>query len=271
VLCTKDDPYISHQRAQDQTWAHSNPNIYWLLGDPQQLKIYELIDRFLSLKIKETFENILEKTVLSFRWALKEKNIDFYIRTNTSTYINISSLEDFLRINHDKKFFAAALKGVTNEMHSEFGDAFEFLAGNMMIFSKATVELLSTMDTNKYVGISDDVAISSFLKQNGVELSWIGRNEITDYQGFRPNIQHRVKSWSNSMATIDRMYEVHRIYTETGFSQLKALLTSSRKEIARYRIEFRPNNLRNLLRNIKNIVRISISLMFSLSIVLRAK
>lgn len=271
ALCTKTEPYINHQKAQEGTWANTKLNLYWLLGNHDQSSSYVLNDRFLSVKVNETFENILEKTLQSLRWALENEESDFYIRTNTSTYINVHSLEKYLEKVESWSEFAAALKGTTNEIRESSGEMFEFLAGNMMIFSRSTVKLLSEMDSRNYHGISDDVAISEYLQKKGVKLTWISRNEITDYHGFKPNIQHRVKSWTSASVTAERMYEVHEIYTRFRWQRFRAILSMSVKEMSRYKTEFRIDSPINVMRNINNTIRILTSVAKCLPFILSPK
>ena len=271
ALCTTNEPFISHQRSQENTWANSDVQVYWLIGDERLSNDYELVGRYLRIKVVEDFKSILEKTIKSFQWAISETQSDFYVRTNTSTYINDGKLQKYLSEIEPGINFAAALRGYTSEILDDLGNPHTFLAGNMMIFSTETIKLLSRMDFSKFIGVPDDVAISIYLKSNEVELNWIDRNDITDYRGFRPNIQHRVKSWSSAQVTVERMYEVHEIYANYGYLRLKAMILLSIREIKRYNLEFRMNNMLNIGRNLNNAFRILRSFVFSLPLIIKIK
>ena len=264
ALCTKQEPFITHQRSQEATWANLETDALWLLGDENIESEAQLDGRFLILQVKEQFDSILEKTIQSFRWSIENKKSNYFVRTNTSTYINLMKLNELLKNTSPMNHFAAGLKGFTNEIPDDFSENGTFLAGNMMIFSRRTTELLATMDSKKFASFSDDVAITLFLRSKGIDLTWIERNDLTDYRGFVPCLQHRVKSWTDYSVTAERMTEVHRIYSSKGLNKIKNITSLSIKEMIRYKKDFPIKNPINLLRNIKNSFRILKSLIITL-------
>ena len=216
ALCSDSLPYSKHREAQQLTWADESTDTFWLLGNgPDSQKVLRR-GSSLAIGIPEEFENILEKTILSFRWAIENNPSEFYIRTNTSTYISDSALRRAISNIESQEHYAAGALGKTRDS-DQFGlKEGIFIAGNMMIFSHKTAQLISQMDSLNFRGIHDDVAISMHLQINGVKFSQVRRNDLTDYKGFRPGLQHRVKSWSEPNVTSERMIEVHRFYSTTG-------------------------------------------------------
>jgi hypothetical protein len=271
ALCSDSLPYSKHREAQQLTWADESTDTFWLVGngpDPQKV-LRE--GNSLVVGISEEFENILEKTILSFRWAIENNPSEFYIRTNTSTYISDSALRSTISNIGSIEHYAAGALGKTRDS-DQFGlKGGIFIAGNMMIFSHKTAELLSKMDSLKFKGVPDDVAISMYFQKNGVTFSQVHRNDLTDYKGFRPGLQHRVKSWSDPKVTSARMIEVHQFYKTTGIERVKSSLNLTRNEILRYEIEFPVTNFRRLGMNTKNFLRNLYSLLYTIWFIIRKK
>ena len=269
ALCSDSLPYSKHREAQQVTWANENTDTFWLLGNgPNSQKVLRA-DSYLAIGIPEEFENILEKTILSFRWAIENNQSEFYIRTNTSTYISDSALRRTISNIESNEHYAAGALGKTRDSE-QFGlKEGIFIAGNMMIFSHTTATLISKMDSLNFRGVPDDVAISMHLQKNGVTFSEVHRNDLTDYKGFRPGLQHRVKSWSDPKITSERMVEVHRFYSTTGISRIKSSLSLTRNEIRRFRSEFPVVSLKSLAMNTNNFLRQLKSLILTLWSLLR--
>lgn len=269
ALCSNSLPYSKHREAQQLTWADESTDTFWLLGNgPDSQKVLRE-GNSLAVGIPEEFENILQKTILSFRWAIENNPSEFYIRTNTSTYISDPALRRTISNIESQEHYAAGALGKTRDS-DQFGlEEGIFIAGNMMIFSHKTAILISQMGSQNFRGVPDDVAISMHLQKNGVTFSEVHRNDLTDYKGFRPSLQHRVKSWSDPNVTSERMIEVHRFYSSTGINRIKSSLRLTRNEIRRFRSEFPGVGLKNLAMNSKNILRQLKSLLVTLWSLLR--
>lgn len=260
ALSSVEQPFARHRQAQQATWANSTTNTFWLMGDGSSPGKVICDGNSLIVGVPEIFENILEKTILSLRWCLENISSDFYVRTNTSTYIRDSALARKLSQLDPNEHYAAAAFGKTDDKAKTTLKNQIFLAGNMMVFSRKTAETLGTLDAKDFKAIPDDVAISLYLQSHGIEFTESERNDLTDYKGFKPCVQHRVKSWSNSDETINRMHEVHRIYTSYGIDKLKSFLFLYWNEILRYKSEFPPTNGKRVAMNIKNFLRQTTSL-----------
>jgi len=264
ALSSVEEPFASHRLAQQSTWANSSTNTFWLLGDGPIPNMVKREGSSLVVGVPEKFENILEKTILSIQWCLESSPSDFYVRTNTSTYISDSALRRLIaRINPIEHYAAAAFGRIAGNTETELKDRI-FLAGNMMVFSKKTAELVSNLDIKKFSNVPDDVAMSLHIQSYGVEFTELERNDLTDYKGFKPCIQHRVKSWSDSDVTIKRMHEVHKVYTSDTITKLKTLLLLNYNEILRYRSEFPLTNVKRMAMNLKNCLRQTSSLIMTI-------
>ncbi len=190
----------------------------------------------LLLPTQEYFENILHKTLLSVAWALENKQFDFLIRTNTSTYFEDSRLRSYLSTKTDPKFFSG-----------EFGEYLgsRFVAGNFIVLSRESCKILLQMDYLDWTEFPDDVAISKFLYGNQIQAKRLARNDLTDFQPFRLSIQHRIKSLSDPELVGQRFGELSDIYRSPWILRPIQIAIHQRAEFARYLSERPIKSLRS--------------------------
>lgn len=201
----------------------------------------------LLLPIKENFENILHKTLLSVEWALATKKFDFLVRTNTSTYFEDSKLRTHLL---DKK--------IETTFSGEFGKyhGTHFVAGNFMVISRDNCDLLLQMDHEDWAEYPDDVAISKYLILNGIQPQRIKRNDLTDFSPFRFSIQHRIKSLTDSEVVGRRFQEISDIYNSNWNQRPFRIAKHQSAEFARYLSERPIRNIRSFFGFLRYIYRV---------------
>jgi hypothetical protein len=122
---------------QQKTWARNDSEdltILWVRG--KDIPDYALDIRQLYVPIIESYENILEKTLLGIRWILSEYDPDFIVRTNVSTYFSLKDCEEFLKEMHIKQIDLLGYPEVTGISYSFVKKSFQFLSGAGIILSK---------------------------------------------------------------------------------------------------------------------------------------
>jgi hypothetical protein len=251
-LYSNQEHYSEHQLAQLRTWLGSKKDIYWLRGVGEN-KSPSFEENYINCPVVETFENILTKRIMGLKYALSKLDYDFYVFTNTSTFINLTRLENFVSGLDKNKALAAAALGFYSSSFSE--DKKEFLAGNLIILSKKAATELVKMNPKEWEGVADDIAISEYLKKNDCELHYIKRNDLTDFSPFRIEIQHRIKSWQDSSVTIHRFDELNKIYTSHGIKIIRNYFSHYIKELMRFSVAYPPRKGLNSLRVMKYVAK----------------
>lgn len=243
--------YSEHQVAQINSWIGGIDNIYWLRGVGSDSPI-TVDGHFIDLPVEEKFGNILEKRILGLRYALDKFNCDFFALMNTSTYVNPIKIQQLLASADKNKSLAFAAKGSHLSVRSGYVE--EFLAGNLIILSKSAAESLTELESEEWVGIADDIAISEFLKRKRAEFKFIARNDLTDFYPFVFKAQHRIKSWQDPQITVSRFYEIQAIYSKKGNEFLKSYFRHYFNEFKRFIASHPPLTGINLLRILKFVV-----------------
>lgn len=249
--------HLEHQAAQMQTWAMnsgSNAMVIWMHGDPS---IHEpkMVGNDLYVPVKETYENLLLKTLTSIAWVLKNIEFDYLIRTNTSNYffhpLVVKHLQEQSPYDKVAGGVIAKWRGTIKGVKKNY----RYISGAGIFLSFSAAQILASMESKEYEGVPDDVAIGSFLDKQSVKFFKVPRNNITDFKLIWPSPQTRVKSWKNSHLTVQRMRDIHSIYTKHDFMEI---INFTNLEIERCQIE-KPRRallLRLQFRLIKFILRI---------------
>ena len=133
----------------------------------------ELENNILFVKGEELYLNILHKTIVSMKYILENnEDLDFLIRTNVSTVINIENLINFCN-SIDKTNIYCGGRALTLSwcdskggipMHDYTYFGLQFIGGDSIIFSKDIVEdIIKHRDKLNYKLI-DDVSFGSYMK-----------------------------------------------------------------------------------------------------------
>jgi hypothetical protein len=204
---------------QQKTWARSdgeNITILWVRGE--DLSDYALNSRQLYVPISESYENILEKTLLATKWILGEYDPDFIIRTNVSTYFSLKECEDFLKEMLVKRIDLLGYPEVTGIRYSFIKESFQFMSGAGIILSRRAANLLVNLDSKLYEGVPDDVAISHFLEDAELRQRLISRSNLGYTRVFIPHWYVRLKSSEDSNLTQSRFSLVDKYYKKKSIS-----------------------------------------------------
>jgi len=97
VLSLEQEPYISLEKTIRDTWANKsypNVDIIYYYGGSDEIKM--IGDKFYS-NTPEGLYNIGYKTLNMFDYTLNNMEFDYIFRTNSSSYVNIEKLLDFIK------------------------------------------------------------------------------------------------------------------------------------------------------------------------------
>lgn len=174
VLSSEYEPYHMLENAIRRTWAREYPknvDIYYYYGGGTRNYIEG--DKIYS-KSDEDIYNIGHKTINAFE-LLSQKNYDYIFRTNSSSYVNIEYLLDYLKDKPSKMFYHGVIA------HYE-PENFNFVSGSGYIISRDLVDLV-IKNKDKWdhsLANADDVSIGKLLNSFGV----VATQGIRRYVGF---------------------------------------------------------------------------------------
>ena len=214
----------SHQESQEETWARNQEpdvRVIWMHGDENLIEP-RIDGNNLYLPVQERYENLLEKTILGVNWALENLEFDYLIRTNTSNYfyqpLARMHLGKFLKSENAAGGVIASWRGSIQGVKKNH----RYISGAGIFLSRASTQILSSMNANEYSGVPDDVAIGYWLSLNHTKFRPIPRNNVTDFKPIWPSPQIRVKSWKYPEVTCERMFEVDRIYKSATVDEISS-------------------------------------------------
>lgn len=202
------------QLMQMRTWAErdsENIKIVWVRGG--ESTDFSLKSRQLYAPVQESYENILQKTVLATKWIAKNYDPDFLIRTNVSTYFDLRACEEFLGKAQEMQIDLLGYPEITKIRNKIFTPPFIFMSGTGIIMSRKAIGLLANIDWSVYEGLPDDVALSHYFKTLPIKNRYITRSNLGYTRIFIPNWFIRLKSSENSLLTQTRFKLVHHFYT----------------------------------------------------------
>ena len=145
-----------------KTWAKNLPNnIKWIYYTGDNNKI-ELCGNHLKLTSEDDLENSFKKTWQAML-SVNTNDFDYLVRTNTSTYINIPLLNEFLNtVNTDDITYAADIYSLSEAAAPSPLDLFP--RGNCMILPKKHVDIICK-DGYRYAYLEkvDDMIIGNII------------------------------------------------------------------------------------------------------------
>ena len=225
--------------AQRETWAKQDSQfiqIIWLRSHASSK--FKIQDRTLYVPCDVSFEGILEKTIIGFKWVLENVEFDYLIRSNTSTYFEVSSIAEGINQIKDGQ-----LGGTfeTNRKHLlGFPKGYRYLNGSGLYMTRNSAKILATLEPNTYRLSPDDISIFKFLKGQGFSFTPMKRNNLDLHHIFFPHPQVRVKSWSNPKLTVSRMTYIHKYFQSNSyFARVGSWLAVEINEIRNSNVTFR--------------------------------
>lgn len=168
----------------------------------------------LHLTSDDTLIETYQKSIDCFKWLVENKNFDYIIRTNTSTYINVDAIEQFLSIEDIDENITCGPYLLINRTN----DFIPFCPGFYLIFSKKTIELLinNKLSINSYDDNSFAISLfkehkRKYLEKYIKEIDYVNFKDINStYLGNVYCV--RAKDEQNELNTTNNMKIIHEKY-----------------------------------------------------------
>jgi hypothetical protein len=185
----------SDREAQQQTWCSTLPkniSVFWIRG--HNSSEYRLNGVDLYVPCLEGYENILAKTILAVAWCIKNLPFEMLIRTNVSTYYSIPHLiKDLEKFDPTKALFGGFFDE-SRSLRFPKQETFSFVTGTGIYLTQPACRVLMNLKPENFVTIPDDVAISYFLMQQGLNPFFFRRVNMHSTHIFILGSQIRLKS-----------------------------------------------------------------------------
>jgi hypothetical protein len=187
-----DKEFFSNQEELiKQTWAkdiiggkYPNIDIVFYIGCPVINETYFDNDlKTIVLKCEDDLDNTFKKTIRAFEYIDNNYEYDYIFRTNTSTYINVQLLNEFIQsITDDNILYGSEIYSLS-ESTCPYPLCL-FARGNSIILSKKHIGiLLKDSYPLLYLNLCDDYTIGSIINSH-----WIKQN--IDYTQYIKGIPH---------------------------------------------------------------------------------
>jgi len=201
VLSLEEEPYISLEKTIRETWGsklHPDVGVIYYYGGSNEIKMVD--DKFYS-NTPEGLYNIGYKTLNLFDYSLKNMKFDYIFRTNSSSYVNIEKLLDFIKDKPKEKFYSGVI-GNHNGVN--------FASGSGYFISKDLVGLVVRERDKWDHTLIDDVSLGKLMTENNVKIYRGKRCDITNYSHNINNHYHyRVKTENNRNNDIKLMFYLY--------------------------------------------------------------
>ena len=204
-------------KMQRETWLNELlPNQKHLVIRGSTQESARLQEDTLLLPVIESYENILKKTLLGFRWALENTDFEVLIRTNVSTYFPVKLVDKEVEVIEPSSHFFGGYIDECWIPGNPYRKKISFVAGTAIVLTRPTVELLCQSNLAEITGLPDDVAISQVLDNSRIPAQNFKRNDLGSSHFFYPKFQIRVKTSSVSHLASKRMKNVHQYFQATN-------------------------------------------------------
>lgn len=188
VMSCNDDFFIKQEQIMKETWIkqlNQFDNIDYIIyrGDPDiQKHKYDKEQHVLSLKCEDDLDNTYKKTYYAFKLANKIYDYDYIFRTNTSTYVNITLLNQFIQeLSNDEILWSSDLYSLSNSFCPY--PLYLYGRGNGMILSKKLINIiLSEGISHLYLGKCDDWMIGNILNSYWIKQ---GKDYLDYIKGYK--------------------------------------------------------------------------------------
>ena len=261
ILSSHKYPSPRNEKAQSLTWIKDAEkygiNVIHFIGGYEKSS-YD--NPYLRLESGDSIEEVGYKTLEAFEWSLENQIFDYIFRVNSSSYVDIDNLINFINGIESDNLYAG------NIIELKMLDL-KFVSGSGIIFDKNTIQKIVLNKSLWDHSLIDDVAIGQLCKQleiapsaglffevtknvfsyKEIGLSYHFRCKLEDYgyPRFLENINIRNLAKVNNDKFVNRFYKGFSIFI---FELIK--LINLKFYLNKY--VFRNRHLRNWLRKHKN-------------------
>lgn len=198
--------HITDLNSLRNSWARSLSlrDIFYLRGGKSQNRL----DEFGNLEVAAPYESVLEKTKMGVSIILSKFDFDYLVRVNASTYVRPDLVNKYLT-QQIPKFAGFPIRNTPNKLSNQ-GLTF-FMSGAFLILNRECCELLANLNCDDFVGIPDDVAITSFFFLHNIEIDRVPRNSFSDFHILRKKTHSRLKTSSLDKAASSRFQIIFKL------------------------------------------------------------
>lgn len=229
MSCTKPN-YINEEKGIRDSWAKDiidgkYKNIKWYSYRGGQSDSYNETEHCKHINIPDDYRHTFHKTIKMFEWVLaNDKDTNYIVRTNTSNYINVPLLNNFIKsLPYDNKdMYCGEICSCPWFNHKFYG------RGNFIIFSRKTVDELIKFGqktlSNGRGNLTDDYTMFRVLEENvftpkgeygkdylkQVPMTYMtGPNSLYDYEKCKDNLVINMKISSERKRLPEKMANLH--------------------------------------------------------------
>jgi len=112
---------------------------------------------YLFLNTEDNYSNLAKKTLMAFQEIYENCEFDFIFRTNTSSFIDLEILENYLNFKSNNSSYSGKI--------TETNEGFTFASGAGFFISKENISILLKNKDSFDEKLPDDVAIAKTLSQ----------------------------------------------------------------------------------------------------------
>ncbi|MGT2461430.1 hypothetical protein [Sinomonas atrocyanea] len=160
--------------------------------------------------VPETYLNTNPKNIAGLRHLLATQEFDYVFRTNTSSYVNLAALEEYVQ-NLPRTGYYAGFIGES--------DGTRFASGTCTLISR-DVAVRATTDSQWEFGLIDDVAMGRSMARAGIGVHPLDRVDVLtpeDLEALTPEALRRAfvvrcKSLGGRDHDVKAMRRVHELY-----------------------------------------------------------
>lgn len=233
---------LEHERdllTQKRTWVSRCPesiSVIFLRG--WQNNYFFLDIDTLYVPCREEYSLILTKTLLGINYLLENYDFDILIRSNVSTYFESKRLIKELNKSIYSSDFFGGYFDKTSIKYFNQKKSLEYVSGAGVFLSRAAVAKLSKLNSEKYVGIADDIAISKYLNdQKEIMSIRMVRNNLHYTHLFIPTFYIRTKNSFDSNSASRRMNLIDQYFRSDSKSmKIRAYFQIQKNEVSEYRM-----------------------------------
>ena len=257
IMSCNDEFFINQEKVVKETYItqidkYGFDNINYLIyrGDENVLKHkYDKEQHLLTLRCEDDVKNSFKKTYYAFKLASKIFDYDYIFRVNTSTYVNIRLLNEFVQNLHedeDDLVWASELYSLSDSFCPY--PLYIYGRGNGLLFSKKIINrILQEGVSYLYLEKCDDWMIGNILNSYWIKsgddyLKWIRcfkhgwykcvpieqpnnhklcvyGNQNKDWNFLNQFITIQIKRYRERHLENDQYKEVHEVFENNEYSK----------------------------------------------------
>jgi len=220
IIVASNDPTneldLSMQR---KTWLKSLPKYSQaIVLRGQEDSFYSFDGETLHVPCPESYDNILRKTILGFKWVIENLEFDLLIRTNVSTYYSPMRASDVINRMHLSNLEFGGFIERSNFGTKSISVVQPFVTGTGIFLTKRSVIELTNLNPEEFQGIPEDLSISRYLVEKNSRMVSFPRINLHSTHLFLPGFQTRLKSSEISELASRRFQAVFNYYEQNSLT-----------------------------------------------------